>query len=305
MMDYNSIFSKVCEEISKLTLTGKVADYIPELAKVDPAHFAVHLHTINDRGYSFGEAQKPFSIQSIAKVFSLAVAYDIEGEQLWRRVGIEPSGTSFNSIVQLERDKGIPRNPMLNAGALVVCDRLITHLAHPKDELISFIRKLSGNNKIDYSPAIAASEKSMSYANNALINVMKYFGNIENDIDVVMDFYFHLCSIEMNAEDLAKAFLFLANDGKLINGGERILSRSKSKRINSIMQLCGFYDQAGDFAFRIGLPGKSGVGGGIAAVLPDEYSIVVWSPKLNKQGNSVKGIAFLEKFTTKTEHSIF
>lgn len=304
-MDYQDIFSTVCQEIKSTPPYGDVANYIPELAKVNPDYFGVHLHTTTNQGFSFGDATVPFSIQSIAKVFSLVMAYEIEGEKLWERVGVEPSGTSFNSIVQLEHDNGIPRNPMLNAGALVICDILISHFDNPKAAFLAFTRKVSGIPDLGYSEHIAESEKTKSYVNNALINVMKYFDNIKNDIDEVMDFYFHLCSIEMTSEELAKAFVFLANKGRLIQDNERILSASKTKRINAIMQLCGFYDQAGDFSFKIGLPGKSGVGGGIAAVLPGEYSIVVWSPRLNKQGNSVKGIEFLEKFTTKTKHTIF
>lgn len=304
-MDYQDIFARACKEIQSKPSHGKVADYIPELAKVNPEQFGVHLETVTNSGFSFGDASTPFSIQSIAKVFSLSLAYELVGERIWKRVGVEPSGTSFNSIVQLEHDDGIPRNPMLNAGALVISDILITQLDNPKKEFLEFVRLISGNSSIDYSTRIASSEKEMSYVNNALINVMKYFNNINNDIDEVMDFYFHLCSIEMDCEVLSKSFLFLANKGKLTTTGEKIINPSKAKRINAIMQLCGFYDQAGDFSFKIGLPGKSGVGGGIAAVLPGEYTIAVWSPRLNKQGNSVRGIDFLEQFTTMTKHSIF
>ncbi|MFQ3214176.1 MAG: glutaminase [Marivirga sp.] len=304
-MNYQDIFSAICEDIKDTPPFGEVADYIPELAKVNPEHFGVHLQTITEKGFSFGNSEVPFSIQSIAKVFSLVMAYDIVGENLWERVGVEPSGTSFNSIVQLEHDSGIPRNPMLNAGAMVICDILMSHFENPKEAFLTFVRKVANNPNIAYNENIAASEKSKSYVNNALINVMKYYDNIKNEIDVVMDFYFHLCSIEMTAKELSKSFLFLANKGTLTHSGEEILNSSKTKRINAIMQLCGFYDQAGDFSFKIGLPGKSGVGGGIAAILPGEYSIVVWSPRLNKFGNSVRGIEFLEKFTTKTKHSIF
>ena len=304
-MNYKEIFDQVCNEICDAPPFGEVASYIPELAKVDPDQFAVHLLTVNEASFSFGDHQTAFSIQSIAKVFSLVMAYKIEGEQLWERVGVEPSGTSFNSIVQLEHDNGIPRNPMLNAGAIVVCDILLSHSPTAKEDFLLFMRKVSGDDSIVYSEHIAASEKSKSYVNQALVNVMKYFDNIKNDIEEVMDFYFHLCSIELTAGQLAKASLFLANEGCLVHSGERIISASQTKRINAIMQLCGFYDQAGDFSFRIGLPGKSGVGGGIVAILPQSYAIVVWSPRLNKQGNSVKGIQFLEQFTTLTKHSIF
>ncbi len=304
-MSYNSIFQKIYNQLQEIPITGKVANYIPELGKVDPNKFGAHLATIDGEHSFLGDSDEKFSIQSIAKVFSLAMAYKQENEKLWKRVGVEPSGTSFNSLLTLERDQGIPRNPMLNAGALVVCDVLVSYLDNPKAEFLDFVRKASGNDKLDYSYDIAESEKSMSYINTSLINLMKYYENIDNDLNVVMDFYFSLCSIEMTCKELAISFLFLANDGKNPYTKERIISASKTKRINAIMQLCGFYDQAGDFSFKIGLPGKSGVGGGIVAVHPGKYAISVWSPRLNKQGNSNRGMYFLEKFTTETEYSIF
>ncbi|MBK6264284.1 glutaminase [Marivirga sp. S37H4] len=304
-MDYNQIFNKIRKELEKLPHKGKVADYIPELAKIDPDKLGVHLTTIDDQHYCFGDADEKFSIQSIAKVLSLAMAYKQEDEKLWKRVGVEPSGTPFNSLLQLEHDNGKPRNPMINSGALVVCDVLVSYLKNPKEEFLEFVRKVSGIPDLQYSEKIASSERSMSYINTALINLMKYFGNIHNDIEVVMDFYVNLCSIEMTCKELAHTFLFLANDGVNPYSKERIITASKTKRINAIMQLCGFYDQAGDFSFKIGLPGKSGVGGGIVAVHPGKYSIVVWSPRLNKQGNSSKGMEFLEMFTTETKYSIF
>ncbi|PTB97516.1 glutaminase [Marivirga lumbricoides] len=304
-MNYTSIFEKIFKELEKTPATGKVADYIPELAKVDPEKFGVHLTTIDGQHASFGDSNEKFSIQSIAKVLSLTLAYKWEDEKLWHRVGVEPSGTPFNSLLQLEHEKGIPRNPMINSGALVVCDILTSHMENPKEEFLHFVRKVSGNASLQYSSTIAESEKTMSYINTALINLMKYFNNINNDIDEVMDFYFNLCSIEMTCKELAHTFLYLANYGVNPYSKERIITASKTKRINAIMQLCGFYDQAGDFSFKIGLPGKSGVGGGIVAVHPGKYALSVWSPRLNTNGNSNLGMKFLERFTTETEYSIF
>ena len=304
-MDYIKVFSEIYTEVQLIKDSGKVASYIPELSEVDPDKFGVHLTTISDQHYSFGSSDEKFSIQSISKVLSLALAYHLENENLWKRVGVEPSGTPFNSLVQLEYDKGIPRNPLINAGALVVADILVSHFRNPKNEFIQFLRKISGISNIDYCSRIAESEKSMGYRNAALINLMKAFGNITNDIDIVLDFYFNLCSIEMTCRELSRTFLFLADYGVCPYTNERILSVSKSKRINAIMQTCGFYDEAGEFSFKVGLPGKSGVGGGIVAILPNKYSIAVWSPALNIKGNSTKGIKFLELFTTKTQTSIF
>ncbi len=218
---------------------------------------------------------------------------------------MEPSGTPFNSLVQLEYDEGIPRNPFINAGALIISDVLVSHLNNPKKELLQFIRKLSGNPELKYCSRIAESEKSMGYRNAVLINLMKDFGNIHNDIDEVLDFYFNLCSIEMTCKELSRTFLFLASNGEDLITKEKYLSTSKSKRINAIMQLCGFYDEAGEFSFKVGLPGKSGVGGGIVAIHPNNYSITVWSPRLNTKGNSSEGMKFLELFTSEIESSIF
>ncbi|WP_372792274.1 glutaminase [Lutibacter sp.] len=304
-MNYKKIFIKIANELATFKDNGNVANYIPELGTVDPSKFGVHLTTINDKHFNFGDSNEKFSIQSISKVLSLVMAYNFEGEKLWKRVGVEPSGTAFNSLIQLETDLGIPRNPLINAGALVISDILVSHLKNPKKDFIEFVRRVSGISTIDYCTRIAESEKSTGYRNTALINLMKSFGNIKNDIDIVMDFYFNLCSIEMTCKELSQTFLFLATYGISPYTEERILSKSKSKRLNAIMQLCGFYDEAGEFSFKVGLPGKSGVGGGIVAIYPNKYSIAVWSPKLNKKGNSNKGIQFLELFTSETKTSIF
>ena len=304
-MNYTKLFFDLNDALEKLKFSGEVASYIPELKKVATNKFGIHLTTIDNQHYSFGNSDEKFSIQSIAKVLSLTLAYKIEGENLWKRVGVEPSGTPFNSLVQLEHDKGIPRNPLMNSGAIVICDILVSKLKNPKEDFIEFVRILSNNSTIDYCSRISESEKSTGFRNVALINLMKSFNNIKNEIDVVMDFYYNLCSIEMTCKELSRTFLYLSTNGVDPLTNNKILSESKSKRINAIMQLCGFYDEAGEFSFKVGLPGKSGVGGGIVAIHPDKYSIAVWSPRLNKKGNSEKGMKFLELFTSETHSSIF
>ena len=304
-MYYVEVFSKIYYELEVSNDPGKVASYIPELRDVNPDKFGVHLTTIDDDHYDFGDSDERFSIQSIAKVLALVLAYKLEDEKLWDRVGVEPSGTPFNSLVQLEYDLGIPRNPLINAGALVICDILVSKFENPKQEFIQFVRKVSDNPDIDYCSRIANSEKLAGYRNAALINLIKSFGNIKNDIDVVLDFYFNLCSIEMSCKELSRTFLFLAAYGVCPYTNETIISVSKSKRVNAIMQSCGFYDEAGEFSFKVGLPGKSGVGGGIVAIHPNKYCIAVWSPRLNKKGNSNMGMKFLELFTTEIQASIF
>jgi len=291
-----NIYQKICVRENK----GEVAQYIPELAKINPDNFGVHLLTIDRDGFGIGNYTTKFSIQSISKVLSLSLAYKIIGDDIWKRVDVEPSGNPFNSLVQLERDGGIPRNPLINGGAMVICDLLVSHLDNPKADFLQYIRDISANQGIEYSELVAASEKSVGYRNIALCNFIKSFGNIDNHPDEVLDFYFHMCSIEMTCEELTNAFMFLAD-----SDNQSVLSRRKTKRINAILQTCGFYDESGEFSFKVGLPGKSGVGGGILALHPDQYCIAVWSPKLNKKGNSYRGMKFLEWFTSETQSSIF
>ncbi len=303
-MSYQEIIDEVYHDVKDIDDKGKLATYIPELARVSPKKFGIHISTVSKHQHGIGDYRERFSIQSISKVLALTLAYKIKKQEIWKRVGIEPSGTAFNSLVQLEADKGIPRNPFINAGAMVIADILVTHLKNPKKDFIAFARSLAHNSRIDYNKRVATSEKSVGYRNVALCNFIKSFGNIDNNPETVLDFYFDLCSIEMSCQELSEAFLFLANDGRTVSGTQ-ILTNTQTKRINALMQTCGFYDESGEFAFKVGLPGKSGVGGGIIAVHPDKYTIAVWSPRLNAKGNSYKGVRVLEKFTVKTETSIF
>ncbi len=304
-MDYQKIIDTIHEDLRYHDVFGEVASYIPELAKVDPKKFGMHLYKGVNENYSFGDSTEKFSIQSISKVFTLSIAMKLLGEDLWERVDVEPSGDPFNSLTQLEYESGVPRNPFINSGALVIADILVSNLKDPKKELLEFVRKISGDNAIDYDYKVAESEKSTGYRNYALVNYMKALGNIKNDVEPIVDFYFHQCSLAMSCEELAKAFMLFANNGKILGTGEKILSPTKIKRINALMQTCGFYDEAGEFSFEVGLPGKSGVGGGIVAIHPEQYSVAVWSPILNKKGNSELGMAALEKLTTMTGLSIF
>ena len=304
-MDYQKILENIYQSILPYAKDGKPADYIPELAKVNPDQFGMCLHTIYGEIYSIEQADTRFSIQSISKVFSLAMCLSLLGNKLWERVGKEPSGTAFNSLIQLEVEKGIPRNPFINAGAIVMSDILLSHLEHPEEQFLDFVRTLAGDNTIDYNRDVAASERETGYLNAAIANLLKYHGTIENDIEQVLRFYFLMCSVEMSCRELSRAFLAFANHRRKFNYAGVTLTASKVKRMNAIMQICGFYDEAGEFSYLVGLPGKSGVGGGIVAIYPLQYSVAVWSPRLNSKGNSVMGIKALELFTTETEESIF
>lgn len=304
-MDYNSILSEIISDLNNIIGKGKVADYIPALAKTDPNKFGMSVSTVDGNHFHIGNSNEQFSIQSISKVFSLTLAFSKLGEKIWERVGREPSGNAFNSLIQLEYENGLPRNPFINAGALVITDMLISLFDDPYQELLNFIQQLSGSSEIKYDMDVAQSERENGYTNAALVNFLKSHGNIQNDVEKVLDVYFHHCSIIMTTEQLSNSFLFLSNHGLIPNSAERILTQSQAKRINALMLTCGTYDEAGDFAYLVGMPGKSGVGGGIAAIIPNELSVAVWSPGLNKKGNSMAGVRALELFTTKTGMSIF
>lgn len=284
---------------------GEVANYIPQLGRVDPNKFGMHVMTVDGVETGVGDNEERFSIQSITKVLLLARAKLEIGSELKHRVGVEPSGDPFNSLVQLEYERGVPRNPMINAGAIVICDILVELLDDPKSDYVNFVRKLTGCQTIDYDLTVAESERSCGYRNRSIINLMKCFGNIRCDLDEVLDLYFHACSISMSCRELARAFSTFANSGAMIETGEQVLHPRRTKRINAIMQTCGLYDEAGEFAFRVGLPAKSGVGGGIAAVHPGNCAVAVWSPRLNRKGNSAAGFRALELLTDKTGLSIF
>jgi glutaminase len=305
MNNYKKIIEEIYLDLKNIDDVGKVANYIPELGNVSSDNFGINITNIKKESFGIGNYNKKFSIQSISKILTLTLAYQLEGEKLWKRVDVEPSGNPFNSLLQLEADLGKPRNPFINAGAIVVCDVLISHLKNPKEDFLAFCREISGNHQLNYNDKVAQSEKITGFRNIALCNFIKSFENVKNDINEVLDFYFYTCSIEMTCQELSEIFLFLADDNFTSKKGNSILTESQAKRVNAIMLTCGFYDESGEFAFRVGLPGKSGVGGGIIAIHPDKYCITVWSPKLNKKGNSYKGMLFLEKFTTKTASSIF
>ena len=303
-MNYQQILEEIYLQSKSLPIIGNIATTIPELANVNPDKFGICLTTIDGKEFSVGDSNEKFSIQSVSKALSVTLAFSHYGEKIWERVGVEPSGNPFNSLVQLEYEKGIPRNPFINAGALVIADMLVSCLENPKEDFLHFIREISGCHTINYNLKVAKSEKDTGFRNAALTNFLKSFGNINNDVDKVLDFYFHQCAIEMTCNELADAFFFFANEG-ISKNGKQILTSSQVKRINALMQTCGFYDESGEFTYKVGLPGKSGIGGGIAAVLPKQFSVATWNPRLNEKGNSELGMYALEQLTTKTGMSIF
>ncbi|MCB1910142.1 MAG: glutaminase [Rhodocyclaceae bacterium] len=303
-MEFQKIVDDIAATLAPERGAGQVATYIPALARVDPLQFGIALCTDDGRVHAAGDAQVPFSIQSISKLFSLALAMRHVGDALWTRIGREPSGNPFNSLVQLEWEQGVPRNPFINAGAIAVADRLVSACSDARATLLALVGSLCGE-AVWFDEEVAASEASTGYRNVALANFMRSFGKIDNDVATVLDLYFHQCSVAMSCVQLARATGFLCRDGAHPLDGSPVVTARQARRLNALMLTCGTYDAAGEFAFRIGLPCKSGVGGGIVAVVPDRLSLCVWSPGLDDSGNSLLGMKALELFAARTGLSVF
>jgi glutaminase len=305
--DLQQVVRDIADEMLARPDRGEVASYIPELANVDPKYFGMVIVDADGQVAVGGDADIPFSIQSISKVFTLTLALGMVGDRLWRHVGREPSGNPFNSIVQLERERGVPRNPFINAGAIAVTDVILSG-HQPREaigEILRFMQFLAGDGSIVIDEEVAASEKRTGFRNTALANYMKSFGVVENPVDFTLGVYFHHCAIAMSCRQLAMAARFLAYSGRNPSTGLSVVSSERARRINALMLTCGHYDGSGEFAYRVGLPGKSGVGGGIIAVAPGKASIAVWAPGLDRHGNSHLGRIALEALTRRLGWSIF
>ncbi|PWR18941.1 glutaminase [Zavarzinia compransoris] len=297
----------IAADMAGRTERGKVATYIPELAGVDPGQFGIAVVDAEGTLTAAGDSETPFSIQSVSKVFTLTLALGKVGDTLWNRVGREPSGNAFNSITQLEYEKGIPRNPFINAGAIVVADAILAGHT-PKvalGEILRFLRFIADDEDIHIDQKVARSEQDTGFRNAALANYLRAFGNLRAPVEQVLGVYFHHCAIAVTCRQLALAGRYLAFGGRHPTAGGRVVSAGRAKRINALMLTCGHYDGSGDFAFKVGIPAKSGVGGGILAVVPGKAAIAVWSPGLDAQGNSVLGSAALEILSQRMQWSVF
>ncbi|WP_332685302.1 glutaminase [Bosea sp. (in: a-proteobacteria)] len=307
MQDLSEIVAAVHADVAGHVGAGRVADYIPALSQVDPRRFGIAVITCDGEQASAGDAALPFSIQSISKVFTLTLALERVGARLWQHVGREPSGSAFNSIVQLEQERGVPRNPFINAGALVVTDALLAG-RRPREaiaQILGFLRECAGDDSVAIDEEVARSEAQTGFRNASLANFIRAFGNLQNPVEEVLDVYFHQCSLRLSCIQLARAGLFLAGDGTDPLSGEAICRPARARRVKALMMTCGHYDASGEFAFKVGLPGKSGVGGGILAIAPRRAAIAVWSPGLNAAGTSLVGALALERLVEKTGWSVF
>jgi len=305
-MDLSDVAATVLQDMQAHLVQGRVADYIPALARVDPRHFGLAIVTCEGETVIAGDADVPFSTQSISKVFTLTMALEKLGAELWKRVGREPSGSAFNSIVQLERERGVPRNPLINAGALVVADTLLEGgPAATIGEIVAFVRRAADDASITIDPEVATSEANTGFRNASLANFLRAEGNLHGAVADVLRVYFNQCALALSCRQLARSALYLASGGVDPLTGTHVTTPMRARRINALMMTSGHYDASGDFAFRVGLPGKSGVGGGILAIAPGRASIAVWSPGLGPQGSSLVGVMALQRLAALTAWSVF
>jgi glutaminase len=301
-IDVQHALDELVAVAAETTDRGQVAGYIQELSRQDPALFGISVALSSGEVLAAGDARRPFSVQSISKVFTLAMALGRLGESLWLRVGREPSGLAFNSILQLEQENGRPRNPFVNAGALVVTDAILS-TSEPREvlgELLRFVREAAEDNDIYINSSVARSEAANGHRNSALAHMLRAQGNLQNTPERVLGTYFHQCALEMTCVQLARAGRFLVAAHKATPIGA-----DNVRRINALMMTCGHYDGSGDFAYRVGLPAKSGVGGGILAIAPRRASIAVWSPGLDIHGNSKLGTMAAERLAGRMGWSVF
>ncbi len=306
-MSWKRVLDEVHAAITPTLGQGEVASYIPALAEADPHAFALALATNDGEVVTTGCADAPFSAQSITKVFMLGLALETSGEALWERVGREPSGTPFNSIVQLEHEHGVPRNPFINAGALVVTDAVVSAFGADRASTVlsERLRHLAASDRVRIDPVVAKSERDWGHRNAGLAHFIKSFGVLDNPVPAVLDAYFAQCALEITPTELARAGRFLANGGIDPGSAERVTKPARARRIAALMMTCGHYDMSGDFAYRVGLPGKSGVGGGILCIVPAVGALVAYSPPLNAAGNSLAGTEALERVATEAGLNVF
>ena len=305
--DLKAILDDIADRMASESERGKVADYIPELAKANLNRFGIAVVPIGGAPVVAGDADEPFSVQSIVKVFTLTLALERVGSGIWARVGREPSGDPFNSIVQLEYEHGIPRNPFINPGAIVVADIILGKRVPQAaiEEFVSLCRRFACDESIGIDADVAASEIATGARNRALAHFMAAEGNLKNPVEDVLELYFNQCAVAMSCRQLAMSARFLASAGRLEGDDDPIITAERARRIVALMVTCGLYDASGEFAFRVGIPAKSGVGGGILGVVPGRASIAAWCPGLDEKGNSLLAARAFEELARATGWSIF
>lgn len=304
----NEELNRLVSEAKKYTKHGEVADYIPALKKANRDDLSVAVYHSDGNCYSAGDIEQKLTLQSISKVLTLALALIDCGEEcVFNKVGYEPTGDPFNSIIKLETSRSAkPLNPMINAGALAV-----THLikgesvAERLERIIAFIRDLAGHESITYSDEVAKSEFDTAYLNRSLCYYMKQDGIINEDVEELLELYTKQCAIEMDCLDLSRIGLVFAMDGLDPVREKQIIPVEVARLCKTFMVTCGMYNASGEFAVRVGIPAKSGVSGGIMGSIRNRYGIGIFGPALDERGNSIGGIKLLEMMSKQYELSIF
>ena len=304
--DLDDVLAEVADVARPRAADGRVTSYIETHANADPNSFGLAVVDMDGGEYITGDVDEPFAIQSISKVFSLVLAMQTadqaEGvdKELWSRVGVEPSGDPFNSLVQLEHEEGRPRNPMINAGALIVDDVLLNHREKPPQAVIDLLSELAGD-QVHLDEIVRDQTAEEAARNRAIASLMASFGNLSHDVEQVLDAYVHQCAAAMTPRQLARAVRFLGNDGVDPASGRQVLRAEQARRVAALMITCGTYDSAGQFAFDVGFPCKSGVSGAIVGVVRHRFGVCVWSPPLEESGNSLAGHVALHELAERLD----
>lgn len=304
--DIDEILNRILEQVQPLLSLGKLPSYIPQLQKIDPQKFGIALITLNGEEFSAGDADVAFSIQSISKLFALMLALERAGDDLWQRVGREPSGMPFNELIQVDRKEGAVPNPFVNAGALVVTDVLCCAYAQPELALLQALRKGSRDDRVDIDQEVMKSERENCHRNAAIAHILKSYGRLDNPVDVILDTYSRQCALAMSCRQIARSALSLVRSDS--SSSDDVFSRLSLRQrhaVNAVMLTCGMYNAAGEYAARVGLPLKSGVGGGVVALVPGIGSLCAWSPGLDEVGNSLAAGRAIELFVQHTRVSAF
>jgi glutaminase len=303
--DATSLLTRIAKQVRPLLSQGQLPKYIPQLTRVNKIQFGMAFVTLDGQEAFAGDAEVPFSIQSISKLFALMLALERVGDDLWGRVGKEPSGMPFNELVQVDQEAGAARNPFINAGALVITDVLCSSFAQPELALLQTLRQSAGDERVDIDQAVMRSERETCDRNAAIAHLLKSYGRIDNSVHTVLDTYCRQCALTMSSRQIARSALPLATvDGLSSHSTRERLSAAQRHSVNALMLTCGTYNAAGDFAARVGLPMKSGVGGGIVAVIPGIGSVCAWSPGLDSAGNSLAAGRAIELFARQTGLSV-
>ncbi len=302
------LLEEILSECSHYTKEGTVAHYIPELAKADANDFGICIISENGKIDFAGDFEKPFTAQSVIKPIILLLALEDKGAALVNKLcGVEATGKPFDAFNYSDRALTSEHiNPMINAGAIALCTIIDGKTYDEKfSRLLALARKLSGNPELNINRAVYLSEKATGNKNRALAYMLKAYGMIDGDIEEVLDMYFKACSIEVNCRDLANIAFVLSNHGQTAGEKEPIISNDHARYVKAIMAICGMYDGSGEFALNVGIPAKSGVGGGIMASVPSRMGIGIYSPSLDKKGNSLAGVKALELLSQRLNLSIF